>query len=256
VSKIDEALAKIQLVEDTSERALQLAGLISTLLKLKGVVPVVIGQTALDCYTNGQGGPAELNLSVHSGKVSPRIMQEVFGEQLLAKGLLMEWQVAQINVKMEEEFISEHKEMCRDFKTDFGTVKLIPAEDLTAAKLWQATRPEVGEAALLQAKKLLVNALAETFVMDWDVLEQICASPAFQVELLLEEYRAEAQQELDAYLLEQALAENAAAEAAMQQASAGPSGGTVVTAAAPIVRPPTPGVATVKPSIKVPSPQV
>jgi hypothetical protein len=198
VSKIDEALARIEATEDTSERAFQLAGLVSTLLKIKGIVPVVIGQTALDCYTNGQNGGRVLNLSVFSGTLNPRIMQEVFGEQLHGKGLLTEWEVAGITIRLEEEFISEHRDLCRDFKSDFGIVKLMPAEDLTAAKLWQATRPEVGEAALLQAKALLINALAETFIMDWDILERVCASPPFQVESLLVQMKLEAEEDLAA----------------------------------------------------------
>lgn len=194
MGKVDEALEKIQSIEDNTERALQLAGLISTLLKIKGVLPVIIGQTALDCYLNVANGTDQLQLGIHTGKINPRLMQEVFQDQLKGKGMLSEWRICNIDIKVEEEFSSQNRELCRDFTTEYGIVKLVPAEDLTAARIWAAFYPHPNPETMEEAKVLLMYALAGHFVMDWAALENVCV--AFKVGEKLERLRNEAQEEL------------------------------------------------------------
>ena len=52
MGRIDDAIRTLESVPDETERALQLAGLISTLFKIKGVILVVTNQLAFDGYVN------------------------------------------------------------------------------------------------------------------------------------------------------------------------------------------------------------
>jgi hypothetical protein len=201
VTKVEESLAQIQAIPDLSERALMLGGLISTLMKVKGVQPVIVGQTAFECYTNAENGQGILHLSIFAGKATPRINQEIFGDTLKGKGVLSEWKIADITVKIEEEFTCENRDLCRDFNTDYGIAKLAPAEDITAARLWAASSPRRDAKSREEAKLLIYCALAEAFAMDWEALQTLAGSPAIQADLMLATLRSEAQEELNAAIL-------------------------------------------------------
>ena len=234
MSKVDEALDKIKAVEDATERALFVGALITTLLKLKGVMPIIVGQTALDCYSNVSHGRDELLLAFFSGKPTPRMLQEVLGEQLKGEGGVWRWRIANINVRFSGDVYTEQRELCRDFQTDYGIAKLVPAEELIAERVLAAVYPRENIEARQEAKQLMVGALMETFLIEWPVLQKICDSPGYRVGEALAVIRAETKKEIDEQLALQTALETAEDQAVAEDAATPPP----VPAVAELVPPP------------------
>jgi hypothetical protein len=190
MSKIDEALQALARIEDPTERALELAGLISTLFKLRGVVLVVTGELAYASYADAPAAYPELELAPLSGKLPPRLMQEIMSGQLGAEGA--------IPVRFHNEFSLVLRDLCRDFNTDHGVVKLIPAEEITAERILAAVFPASNPIAHREAITMLVNGLTEAFRMDWIALRKICYHPDYRVGEELAQLRVEAKRRADA----------------------------------------------------------
>ena len=181
-----------------SERALQLAGLISTLFKIKGVILVVTNQLAFDAYANAESEKPEVELAAFAGKLAPRAILETMRGQLYAKGSLYHWTVAGIPVRLHDDTIIVHRKLCRDFMTDHGVVKLLAVEDITADCILAAVYPVPDPEAHARAHRLLVNGLAEAFSMDWTLLQSLCDRPEYRVGEELARMRLAAKKDVDA----------------------------------------------------------
>ena len=184
-------------MEDGTERALQLAGLISTLFKLKGVILVVTHQLAFDSYANTVSEKPEVELATFAGEPAPRTILEIMRGQLYGKGRLYHWTVAGMPVRFQNDAVIAHRELCRDFATDYGVVKLLPVEEITADCILAAVYPEPNPEARAQAHQLLVNGLAEAFHMDWAVLHSLCHRPDYRVGEELAQMRLAAKKDID-----------------------------------------------------------
>jgi hypothetical protein len=197
MGKIDEAMATLVQIEDRTERALELAGLISTLFKLRGVILVVTGELAYASYADAPATNPELELAPFSGKLLPRLVQEIMSSQLGGEGAVSRWIVAGIPVRFTNEFTLSMRELCRDFNTDHGVVKLIPAEEITAERILASVYPVANPVAHREAMRLLINGLTDAFHMDWVALRKICYLPDYRVGEELSQFRAEAKQRAD-----------------------------------------------------------
>lgn len=213
MGKVDEALLQIESIKDWTERAMTLGGLASTLLRLKGVTGIIVGRLAFDIYMGNSNEQEELIIATHTGRFTPRILQEVFGEQLHGTGKMWNWKVADTTVKLTGEAVIERKDLCRDFQTDFGVVKLVPLEELIAERILASFYPKPNEQARFEAKRLLTLGLAESILVDWQVLQELCNSQIYRAGEQLAALRTEAKQEVDAAL---------AAEEALNAATATP----------------------------------
>jgi hypothetical protein len=198
MGRIDDALLTLAGIEDTTERAMQLAGLISTLFKLKGVVLIVTGQLAFDSYANAVSDKPELELATFSGDPAPRTVLEIMRGQLRSEGSLHHWEVADIPVRFLGEVTIIYRELCRDFVTDLGVVKLMPAEEITAGRILAAVYPEPNTESQTQVRLLLINALSEAFQMDWTALQTICHRAEYRVGEELAQMRLAAKKDVDA----------------------------------------------------------
>ena len=203
MGRIDEALSSLDTLHDSTERALQLAGLLSTLFKIKGVALVVTGRLAFDSYANSTSDKPELELATFTGKLTPRVVLEVMRGQLHAKGLISHWTVAGIPVAQflpRIETTIAYRELCRDFTTDHASiVKLLPWRDeITAERILASVYPEVDTEAQTQARLLLINGLTNAFQMDWTVLHQLCHLPEYRVGEELAKMRLAAKKDVDA----------------------------------------------------------
>lgn len=198
MGKIDDALHEIYALEDPTEKAFQLAGLISALFKVRNVELVVTGQLAVDIYANATSEEPEVELAVFSGKVTPRVAQEMLGEKMHGDGALWHWRIAGVSVRLYNSLFTERRELCRDFKTDYGHVKLHPVEELTAERLLVSIYPVPNEQAREQARLLLLHGLAENFIMDWGLLQTICSQPEYKIGEELAQLRTQTKQDLDA----------------------------------------------------------
>ncbi len=197
MGRIDEAIATLESIEDGTERALQLAGLISTVFKLKNIALVVTGQLAFDSYANSTSPKPHLELATFTGQITPRIMLEIMRGQLHARGSLTDWTVAGIPVRFIGNAVIANREMCRDFMTDHGVVKLLPAEEITADCILAAVYPEPDGEAETRARLLLINGLTDAFHMNWTELHALCHRPEYRIGEDLAKMRLAAKKDID-----------------------------------------------------------
>jgi hypothetical protein len=197
MGRIDDALQSLEVTESGTERGLQLAGLISTLFKIKGVVLVVTHQMAYDSYAGTDSANPELDLAFFAGEIAPRTILEIMRGQLHGKGTLYHWLVAGIPVRFQNDAVIAYRELCQDVTTDHGVVKLLPVEEITADCILASVHPEADPEAHAQAHLLLVNGLAEDFEMDWTVLHTLCHRPDYRVGEELAKMRLAAKREVD-----------------------------------------------------------
>jgi hypothetical protein len=198
MGRIDDALQTLEGIEDGTERALQLAGLISTLFKIKGVVLVVAHELAFDSYADTASEKPEVDLAAFAGDLAPRTILEIMRGQLYGKGSLYHWTVAGIPVRFQNDTVIAYRELCRDITTNHGVVKLLPVEEITADCILAAVHPEPDSEAQARAHLLLVNGLAEVFEMNWTVLYHLCHRPDYRVGEELAQMRLAAKREVDA----------------------------------------------------------
>jgi hypothetical protein len=132
------------------------------------------------------------------GPTSLRTVLEIMREQLHADGSLYQWTVAGIPLRFHDDVTLAHRDLCRDFTTDHGVVKLMPVEEITADLILAAVHPAPDPDAHARAHHLLVNGLAEVFDMDWTVLHHLCHRPDYRVGEQLAQMRLAAKREVDA----------------------------------------------------------
>jgi len=198
MGRIDDAIRMLEGMDVGTERALQLAGLISTLFKIKGVILVVTNQLACDSYANNASENPELEMAAFAGSPAPRTILEIMRGQLHAAGSAYRWTVAGIPVRFHDDTVIVHRELCRDFTTDHGVIKLVPVEEITADWILAAVHPEPDAEAHARAHQLLVNGLIETFDMNWAVLHSLCHRPDYRVGEELARMRLAAKRDVDA----------------------------------------------------------
>jgi hypothetical protein len=198
MGRIDDAIRTLEVLEDETERALQLAGLISTLFKIKGVVLVVSNQLAFDGYVNTVSEKPEVELAAFAGELAPRTVLEIMRGTLHASGSLHRWTVAGIPVRFQNDAVIACRELCREFTTNLGVIKLLPVEEITADYILAAVHPEPDAEAHARAHLLLVNGLAEVFHMDWPMLHALCHRPNYRVGEELAQMRLTAKRDVDA----------------------------------------------------------
>jgi len=198
MGRIDEAIQHIEGIGDGTERALQTAGLISTLFKIKGVALIVTGQLAFEIYANAASDHPAVELSLFSGQPAPRTVLDIMRGQLHAKGGLGRWTVAGIPVRLLGTAHVVYPDLCRDFTTDHGVVKLMPVEEVTVECILASIHPELDFEAQTRARLLLINGLTEAFQMDWATLQTLCDQPDYRVGDDLAKMRMSAKKDVDA----------------------------------------------------------
>jgi len=198
MGRIDDAIRTLEGMADGTQRALQVAGLISTLFKIKGVMLVVTNQLAFDSYANAESEKPQVELAAFMGKLAPRTILEVMRGQLYAKGSLYHWTVAGIPVRLHGDAAIARRELCREITTNHGVVKLLPVEEITADCILAAVHPAPDPEAQARARRLLVNGLVEVFQMDWTALQSLCDRPEYRVGEELARMRLAAKKDVDA----------------------------------------------------------
>ena len=158
---------------------------------------MVVGDVAYGAYASRASEWPELELAALAGKLTPRLLQEVMGLELGAKGGCDRWRLLDIPVRFHGASGLALRHLCRDRKTDFGYVKLRPVEELTAERLVAAVFPS-GQEARGEALKLLTRGLIDAFEMDWIALRELCHQPGYGVGEELTEMRMQAKREADA----------------------------------------------------------
>jgi hypothetical protein len=158
----------------------------------------VTGQSAFDSYANTTSPRPELELAAFAGKWTPRLLQEIMAGQLHAEGSIHHWTLAGIPVRFLDDVTIALRELCRDYMTDHGVVKLFPAEEITAHRILAAVYPVPNPVAHEEARLLLINGLTDAFKMNWTALQNLCHQPEYRVGEELAQMRAAAKQDADA----------------------------------------------------------
>jgi hypothetical protein len=198
MGRIDEALLHIEQIADGTERAFQIAGLVSTLFKIKGVVLVLTGESAYDIYANVTSNRPSVELACLSEKPSMRTLHEVIRGQLHGEGAWGQWTVAGVPLRLLDSATIQYPDLCRDFNTEHGIVKLMPAEELLVECILASVYPEPDEEAQTRARLLLINGLTEAFQMDWATLQNLCANSNYRISEDLARLRTAAKKDVDA----------------------------------------------------------
>lgn len=198
MSKVEEALQNLKAIENPTERAMEVAGLISTLFKLRGVALIVTGELAYTSYADITSTAPELELAAFGGKLTPRLLREVMAGELNAHGSISRWVLVGIPIQFHFESSLVLRDLCRDFHTEYGSVKLWPAEEITAERVLAAVFPSSNPIARGEALTLITQGLVDAFQMNWIALRELCHRPEYRVGEELIEMRIEAKQEADA----------------------------------------------------------
>ena len=178
-TELQRALDDINNTADLLERALKLAGLLTSLFQNRGFPLVVVGGSAVEFYTEGGYMSGDIDLCRTSLKAIPlRVMQEVIAE-LGGKGVARSWEICGLFVDMLGFLESETVLPCRELQTPYGVVRIIPPELALVERVLVACCP-YSEEATVTAKKMMVAALADT-AFDWKETERLAALPSFDV---------------------------------------------------------------------------
>jgi hypothetical protein len=189
---IRKALADITSTADLLERALKLAGLVSTLFADVGFKLVVVGGTAVEFYT--EGGYMSGDIDFCRREIAPiplRLAQDVMAK-LGATGGPRSWQVCGLFVDMLGVLENESAAPMRMIETPYGSVTLVPRELALVERVLAAYYPQPSDETLKTAKQMMASSIEDPS-MDWVEVERLAASPDFNVLRELQRLKAEAE---------------------------------------------------------------
>ncbi len=173
------AVADIESTPDLLERALKLAGLLSSLFQKRGFPLVVVGGSAVEFYTEGGYMSGDIDLCRTSlNPIPPRLMQDVIAS-LGGKGVARSWIVCGLCVDMLGFLESETSLPFRELETPYGVVRIMPPELALVERTLIAYYPESVE-ALATARKMMAAAIGDS-TFNWQEAERVAALPSFDV---------------------------------------------------------------------------
>ena len=171
------ARADIEATDDLLERALKLAGLVTTLFRERGVPLVVVGGCAVEFYTEGGYMSGDIDFCRRSLRgLSLRETADVLAP-LGAKGMGRSWQVCGLFVDFLGIAEMESAKDWRTLETPYGDVRLIPAELALVERILYA---EQNAECAPSARQMMASALKDP-EFDWQEAERLANLPDFAV---------------------------------------------------------------------------
>jgi len=125
VDEIQRALAGIAAENDATGRHLKLASLVSAVFRERDIELVVVGDSAIEFYTEGAYTSGDVDLCVMQSRepLTVRLRQQIMG-QLRAKGGPRSWEVANVYIDILGSFENLARTQVRTIVAPFGEVKI------------------------------------------------------------------------------------------------------------------------------------
>ena len=161
-----------------------MSGLITTLFQQYGFPLVVVGESAVEFYTEDGYMSGDIDFCRKSpAAIPPRLMQEIITE-LGGKGVTRSWEICVFYVDLPGFLENESVLPNRELETPYGTVWSIPPELALVDRILVVYYPPSSE-LLPTARKMMVAAVGDP-EFNWGEAERLAALPDFGI---LEELR-------------------------------------------------------------------
>ncbi len=170
-------LEEIRAEADPNRKNLKVAELVSELFREIGCDPVIVGDSAVEFYTEGRYVSGDVDICQAGVRLpTPREREELMSRIGTPLGV-RKWEVCGIYVDL----LGWVETSTRTPYQEIGKLKLIQIEDLIAERILVATVPTRNEERLNVARLLLGVALSGSVETDFQELEKVAASSDYQV---------------------------------------------------------------------------
>jgi len=191
-------MADIEATSDLLEKALKLAGVVTSLFREEGSDLVVVGGSAVEFYTEGAYMSGDIDFCrKNMDRIPLRRLQDMMA-CLGGSGGPRSWQVAGLYVDLLGLLENEARTPCRSVDTPYGTISIVPAELALVERVLLAYYPRADVEACGIAKKLLAACLSGQTAVDWNEVDRLAASNDFKISKELAELKQEVADELKA----------------------------------------------------------
>ena len=180
--EIHTALADIQGTPDPVEKTLKLSGLVGSLFRERGWEMVVVGGSAIEVYTEGQYMSGAIDMCARSAIAAPPplIRAEVMGS-IGATGGPRSFRIGDrwIDLLGRVELMS--KAPFQEVGTPYGTVVLMPVEELLVDRVFTSVYPQRNDEAKACAEKLMAVCIRGAVPINWDEATRMAVSKEYGI---------------------------------------------------------------------------
>ena len=185
--KIAAAKRDIESTADLLERALKLAGLVTSIFAEHGIPLVVVGGSAVEFYTEGGYMSGDIDFCRRSLRaIPPRLAVDIM-KRLGGESLGRNWLVCGLYVDMLGLLENESIYPYRELETPYGAVCVLPPELALVERILYA---ESSQECVASARQMMAAALHDP-KFDWEEAERLAALPDFKVLETFRQLKAE-----------------------------------------------------------------
>ena len=176
-TEIDALRTDIENTADLLERAMKLAGVITSLFRERGVSLVVVGGSSVEFFTEGGYMSGDIDFCRRSLQgPSLRMIKELL-EPLGGRCMGRNWVVCGLAVDILGIIENESEKPYRELETPYGKVFLIPPELALVERTFYAMD---SEECVPAARQMMAAALADGD-FDWSEAERLADLPSFKI---------------------------------------------------------------------------
>jgi hypothetical protein len=185
--KIAAARRDIESTENMLERALKLAGLVTSIFGEHGYPLVVVGGSAVEFYTEGGYMSGDIDFCRRSLQAIPPRLAVDLMKKLGGESLGRNWLVCGLYVDMLGLLENESIYPYRELETPYGVVRVLPPEIALVERILYA---ESSSGCVASARQMMAAALHDA-KFDWAEAERLADLPDFKVLSTLAKLKAE-----------------------------------------------------------------
>lgn len=179
--ELQTAITDIEATSDLLEKAMKLAGVVTSLFREAGWNLIVVGGSAVEFYTEGAYMSGDIDFCRKNiDRIPLRKLQDLMA-CLGGRGGPRSWLVAGLYVDMLGLLENEARTPCRDVVTPYGTISIVSAELVLVERVLLAYYPQADAEAKDTAKKMLAACLTGQTEVDWNEVERLAALTDFDI---------------------------------------------------------------------------